>query len=45
MRLAGLYALLDQSATIRRDHLTAALAFWEYVEESAAWILRNSLRK
>jgi len=43
MRLAGLYALLDQSATIRRDHLTAALAFWEYVEESAAWIFGDSL--
>jgi hypothetical protein len=30
LRLALVYALLDQSAVIRPDHLNAALALWDY---------------
>jgi len=34
LRLSMLYALLDCAATIRVEHLTAALAVWEYAEAS-----------
>ncbi|MBM3298984.1 MAG: hypothetical protein FJY85_03420, partial [Deltaproteobacteria bacterium] len=37
------YALLDLSAVIRREHLEAALAVWKYVEASARWIFGESL--
>lgn len=43
MRLACLYALLDCSAVIRRDHLLAALALWEYAEASARFIFGDTL--
>ena len=43
MRLALLYALLDGADCIRREHLTAALALWEYVEASARYIFGDSL--
>ncbi len=43
MRLACLYALLDLSNVIRREHLTAALALWEYCENSAAWIFGGNI--
>jgi hypothetical protein len=43
MRLALLYALLDGADCIRRDHLTAALALWEYVEASARYVFGDSL--
>ncbi len=36
-RLAMIYALLDRSATIKREHLQAALALWNYVEESVRY--------
>jgi hypothetical protein len=42
MRLALLYALLDWSATIRVEHLRAALAVWEYCERSALHIFGDS---
>src|SRR5205085_11128697 len=35
VRLSCLYALLDRSQLVRRVHLEAALALWEYCEESA----------
>jgi hypothetical protein len=35
MRLALIYALLDQSDLIREAHLKAALAVWGYCERSA----------
>lgn len=35
LRLAMLYALLDQSAHIQREHLEAAYALWQYCEDSA----------
>lgn len=38
MRLACLYAVLDCSPCIRRQHLEAALAVWRYCEESARFI-------
>lgn len=43
VRLALLYALLDQSPHIRAVHLNAALAVWEYAEASARFIFGNSL--
>lgn len=43
MRLALLYALLDGADCIRREHLTAALALWEYVEASARYVFGDSL--
>ncbi len=38
VRLSMIYALLDCSALIRREHLMAALACWGYVEASARFI-------
>ncbi|RIK78425.1 MAG: hypothetical protein DCC68_15495 [Planctomycetota bacterium] len=43
MRLALVYALLDCSDTIRLEHLTAALAVWEYAEASAAYAFGRAL--
>ena len=42
MRLAMLYALLDCSSQIRREHLEAALAFWQYAEDSARYIFGSA---
>jgi hypothetical protein len=38
MRLSAIYALLDKSALIRPEHHQAAMALWDYCEESAQWI-------
>ena len=38
VRLSMIYALLDCSAMIKREHLMAALACWEYFEASARFI-------
>jgi len=38
IRLALLYALLDMSDKIRTKHLHAALALWQYCEDSARFI-------
>src|SRR5262249_19019612 len=43
MRLAMLYALLDHSTAIKRVHLEAGLALWEYCEDSARYIFGDSL--
>jgi hypothetical protein len=43
LRLSMLYALMDCSAVIRQEHLEAALALWEYSEESAKFIFGDSL--
>jgi len=43
MRLACIYALLDQSKSIQRCHLDAALALWRYCEDSALWIFGESV--
>lgn len=42
IRLAVLYAALDQSAEIQREHVTAALALWDYAEESARYIFGDA---
>lgn len=42
MRLALVYALLDCSAEIHGAHLEAALALWEYVERSCAYIFGDA---
>jgi hypothetical protein len=38
MRLACIYAVLDQSRLIRKEHLLASLALWDYAESSARYI-------
>jgi hypothetical protein len=38
MRLSMIYALLDCSKTIKRVHLEAALAAWEYCKNSALYL-------
>jgi hypothetical protein len=43
MRLAMLYALLDQSPLIQAPHLLAALALWEYVERSVYHVFGDSM--
>jgi hypothetical protein len=43
MRLAMVYALMNCSATIRREHLEAALAVWTYAATSARFIFGNKL--
>ena len=43
LRLSILYALMDCSAIIRREHLEAALALWEYSEAAARFIFGDSL--
>ena len=43
MRLACVYALLDRSHVIRREHLVAALEVWRYSEASAGFIFGDSL--
>jgi hypothetical protein len=43
LRLALVYALLDRSAVIRRPHLLAALAVWQYVEASATCVFGDTL--
>lgn len=43
MRLACLYSLLDASSVVRAEHLMAALALWEYCEDSARWIFGDAL--
>lgn len=43
VRLSLVYAVLDCSETIRREHLQAALAAWRYSEDSARYIFSESL--
>ncbi len=43
MRLALIYALLDNSNVIRAEHLFAALAMWTCAESSARFIFGDSL--
>ncbi len=42
LRLSMIYALLDQSDTIRPDHLRAGMALWQYAEDSAKFIFGDS---
>jgi hypothetical protein len=41
-RLACIYAGLDSARETRTEHLLAALAVWEYVERSVAFIFRDN---
>jgi len=43
MRLACLYTLLDASFVIRKPHLRAALALWDYMDQSAGYIFGERL--
>ncbi|MHB1516415.1 MAG: DUF3987 domain-containing protein [Acidiferrobacteraceae bacterium] len=43
LRLALVYALLDESPIIQIDHLQAALAVWEYCEASARYIFGSAV--
>jgi Protein of unknown function (DUF3987) len=43
MRLACLYATLDEAQEVRADHLKAALALWEYCKASARFIFGDAL--
>jgi len=43
LRLACIYALLDSSTVIRVEHLIAAVALWEYCEQSARFIFGDAL--
>jgi hypothetical protein len=43
MRLACIYALLDLSRVVRAEHLMAALALWEYVERSVAYVFGDAI--
>ena len=43
MRLACIYALLDESNEIHTVHLEAALAIWRYAEESARFVFGDAL--
>jgi hypothetical protein len=43
MRLALAYALLDCSPMIRVEHLTAAVALWEYCEASVVWCFGDAV--
>jgi 5S rRNA maturation endonuclease (ribonuclease M5) len=43
LRLSVLYAILDRSETITANHLFAALAFWRYAEQSAAWVFGDAV--
>ena len=42
VRLAALYAVMDQQAAIHRTHLEAALALWRYAEASALYIFGDA---
>jgi hypothetical protein len=42
LRLATLYAVMDESETIEYEHLAAALAVWSYAEESARYIFGDA---
>ena len=43
MRLAVVYAILDESPLVRLEHLQAALALWDYCERSAKYIFGSAL--
>jgi hypothetical protein len=43
LRLAMLYALLDSRSAVNRDHLEAALALWNYAEDSAKYIFGDAV--
>jgi len=42
VRLASIYAVMDLSKTIEEEHLMAALAIWDYAEDSARYIFGDA---
>jgi hypothetical protein len=42
VRLAALYAVMDESHTIEREHLSAALVVWDYAEASARYVFGDA---
>jgi hypothetical protein len=42
MRLACLYACLDQSYVVKEEHLSAALALWSYCEQSVEYVFGDA---
>jgi len=42
VRLSMIYALLDMKAVIEPKHIEAALAVWQYAEDSAKYVFGNS---
>jgi hypothetical protein len=43
MRIACLYAALDLAREVRAEHLAAALALWDFCEQSVRFVLGDSL--
>jgi hypothetical protein len=43
LRLSAIYALTDRSQVIRSEHLKAALAIWQYAQDSCAYIFGGYL--
>lgn len=43
MRLAMIYAVMDSSPVIGAEHLTAALALWDYCERSVRYVFGDSV--
>jgi hypothetical protein len=43
LRLSSIYAVLDSSQVIDEQHLLAAVALWQYAEDSAALIFGDSI--
>lgn len=43
LRLSAIYALLDLSSVVKKEHLLAALAVWEYCEATAKIIFGDML--
>ena len=43
MRLAAIYAVLDETAMMTPEHLRAGLEVWRYLEQSAAYIFGDAL--
>ncbi len=42
MRLAAIYAIMDEVYGIEHEHLVAALALWEYADASARYIIGDA---
>ena len=42
LRLSLIYAVLDRAAAVRPEHLAAALAVWQYADESVRCIFGDS---
>lgn len=43
MRLACIYAVLDQSHVVRVHHLKAALALWRFLDDSVRFLFKDAL--